>query len=169
MVCGVNTDVADGLPKNDWINNMKKILFLFLVFPAMADELTCVPQSDGFYAIFTPNIYNCGTNEFLPANTDGCQPCPTDYSCSGGSFKFNKYRAQGIIFTGRTTHVAIKSCADNFPVNLYAKFVPNKINLDWYSGENVVAQTMCEYDGAIQLPPAPVRPGYTFVGWKLKQ
>ena len=45
----------------------------------------------------------------------------------------------------------------------------NTINIDWNpdnGGEHT--QNMCTYDGEITLPtPDPVKPGYTFMGWKL--
>ncbi len=45
----------------------------------------------------------------------------------------------------------------------------NTINIDWNpdnGGEH--NQNMCMYDGSITLPtPDPVKPGYTFTGWKL--
>ncbi len=45
----------------------------------------------------------------------------------------------------------------------------NTINIDWNpdnGGEHI--KNMCTYEGAITLPtPDPVKPGYTFTGWKL--
>ena len=44
----------------------------------------------------------------------------------------------------------------------------NTINIDWNpdnGGEHI--QNMCYYDGAVTLPSDPVKPGYTFTGWKL--
>ncbi len=45
----------------------------------------------------------------------------------------------------------------------------NTINIDWNpdnGGEHTVNQ--CTYEGSIELPtPDPVKPGYTFTGWKL--
>ena len=45
----------------------------------------------------------------------------------------------------------------------------NTINIDWNpdnGGDHT--QNMCTYDGEITLPtPDPVKPGYTFTGWKL--
>ncbi len=45
----------------------------------------------------------------------------------------------------------------------------NTINIDWNpdnGGEHT--QNQCVYDGAVTLPtPDPVKPGYTFTGWKL--
>ncbi len=45
----------------------------------------------------------------------------------------------------------------------------NTINIDWNpdnGGEHI--KNMCTYDGSVTLPtPDPVKPGYTFTGWKL--
>ena len=45
----------------------------------------------------------------------------------------------------------------------------NTINIDWNpdnGGDHI--KNMCTYEGAITLPtPDPVKPGYTFTGWKL--
>ena len=45
----------------------------------------------------------------------------------------------------------------------------NTINIDWNpdnGGEHTINQ--CTYEGSIELPtPDPVKPGYTFTGWKL--
>ena len=44
----------------------------------------------------------------------------------------------------------------------------NTINIDWNpdnNGEHI--KNMCTYEGAIEVPADPVKPGYTFTGWKL--
>ncbi len=45
----------------------------------------------------------------------------------------------------------------------------NTINIDWNpdnGGDHI--KNMCTYDGVVTLPtPDPVKPGYTFTGWKL--
>ena len=45
----------------------------------------------------------------------------------------------------------------------------NTINIDWNPGNGGEhTKNMCTYDGEITLPtPDPVKPGYTFTGWKL--
>ncbi len=44
----------------------------------------------------------------------------------------------------------------------------NTINIDW-NPDNNGAHTInqCTYDGSITVPSDPVKPGYTFMGWKL--
>ena len=56
--------------------------------------------------------------------------------------------------------------------NLEMDWQPNTINIRWYDGENQLsvptnAQT-CSYDGALYLPTAPTKKGYTFEGWEVK-
>ena len=44
----------------------------------------------------------------------------------------------------------------------------NTINIDWNpdnGGDHI--KNMCTYDGTITVPSDPVKPGYTFMGWKL--
>ena len=44
----------------------------------------------------------------------------------------------------------------------------NTINIDWNpdnNGEHI--KNMCTYEGSITVPSDPVKPGYTFMGWKL--
>ena len=45
----------------------------------------------------------------------------------------------------------------------------NTINIDWNPDNGVDhIKNMCTYEGEITLPtPDPVKPGYTFTGWKL--
>ena len=44
----------------------------------------------------------------------------------------------------------------------------NTINIDWNPDNGGAhTQNMCTYDGAITLPDDPVKPGFTFAGWKL--
>jgi hypothetical protein len=44
----------------------------------------------------------------------------------------------------------------------------NTINIDW-NPDNNGAHTInqCTYEGSITVPADPVKPGYTFMGWKL--
>ncbi len=44
----------------------------------------------------------------------------------------------------------------------------NTINIDWNPDNGGAhTQNMCTYDGSITVPADPVKPGYTFMGWKL--
>ena len=45
----------------------------------------------------------------------------------------------------------------------------NTINIKWDpANKGAVIENQCTYEGAITVPADPVKPGYTFMGWKLK-
>ena len=49
---------------------------------------------------------------------------------------------------------------------IYCKY--HTINIDWNPDNNGAhIQNQCFYDGGIDIPDDPVKPGYTFTGWKL--
>ncbi len=52
----------------------------------------------------------------------------------------------------------------------YVRCDKNIININWNpdNGKDTI-QDMCYYDGAIRVPDDPVKPGYTFMGWKLAE
>ena len=83
------------------------------------------------------------------------------------------------MYIGEFSDISISSLvANNFARNnvIYAysdyhAFIDctfNIINTNWNpdNGGDVI-QNQCAYDGAVTLPDDPVRPGYTFTGWKL--
>ncbi len=87
----------------------KVFLFLFITLfiqSAFAGLLTNdISNACGTYefhnnsrirAVFTINEYTCNFGYFLPANTPGCQPCPTGYTCNGGTFTFNPNQSHGL-------------------------------------------------------------------------
>ena len=148
-----------------------KIIFLCLCFTRLsfADNAVCHSGVNELVAIFDPISYTCASGYFLPANTTGCQPCPTDYTCSGGTFYFNDTKAQGIQFTTITTDIT-NACSTNFPNDMVAVFEPITINLSYDDGNGNVTSTTCEYGDTITLPETvPTRPGYTFTGWVVRQ
>ncbi len=55
-----------------------------------------------------------------------------------------------------------------FEAKISATCTANTINIDW-NPDNNGAHTInqCTYDGSITVPSDPVKPGYTFMGWKL--
>lgn len=50
-------------------------------------------------------------------------------------------------------------------LNICAKFTPLKYNVDFFDGANKIANRVIEYNQNIQLPDAPKKDGYNFVGW----
>lgn len=50
-------------------------------------------------------------------------------------------------------------------LNVYAKFTPLKYNVDFFDGANKIGNRLIEYSQTIQLPDAPKKDGYNFVGW----
>ena len=48
-------------------------------------------------AIYTPNVHECASGYYMPANTDGCVVCPENNYCPGGTYTFNETMPQGII------------------------------------------------------------------------
>ena len=145
------------------------VLFSTNVFAVYNDDIpnACgTTPNNKFIAIFQINTYTCASGYFLPANTDGCRPCPSDHTCNGGTFEFNPTKSQGIIYN-QLTQDSDDSCAVNISHKMVAKFQPNTVTLN-YDNNNGTTQTgTCTYDGTITLPDNPSKPGYTFVGWIL--
>ena len=154
---------------------MKKIFvcFFIILFTSNAFALytsnipnACGVVHNNLIARFQINTYTCNVGYFLPADTEGCVPCPTDHVCSGGTFEFNPTQSQGIVYK-RLTQTATDSCASNITHKMVANFQPNTVTLN-YDNNNGTTQTgTCTYDGTITLPDSPSKPGYTFVGWIL--
>ena len=152
---------------------MKKLYIIFIVLfttDAFALYNTNIPNACGTYpkirAVFIPNEHTCQSGYFLPANVDGCRPCPTDHVCSGGTFAFNEHQSQGIKYKTLTRNSA-NSCASNISHKLVAKFTPNTVTLNFDDDNGNTTSGSCTYDGLVNLPPTPTREGYDFVGWKL--
>lgn len=57
-------------------------------------------------AIYTPNVHECASGYYMPANTDGCVVCPENNYCPGGTYTFNKTIAQGITICPESTPFA---------------------------------------------------------------
>ena len=154
---------------------MKKIfIFLSLLYSSSvyayyneSIQDKCGVLHNEAFAVFTINEYTCDNGYFLPANALGCEPCPSDHTCGGGTFKFNPTHSQGIVYN-LLTQKATDSCSENIGHKVYAVFTPNILTLNWDDGINTT-QTTCEYGRGIELPPLPVRQGYKFMGWRVKQ
>ena len=64
--------------------------------------------------------------------------------------------------------LAIRASVMNNLPTMPATCAANTINIDWNPDNNGAhIKNMCTYDGSITVPSDPVKPGYTFAGWKL--
>ena len=129
---------------------MKKIFtflsFLLITQIAMADDIVCNTNIDEYWAIYEPYTYDCPSDYYLPANTLGCQPCPSGFNCPGGTFQFNPDMFQGLYFTENITTTMNNVCAANFPTYIAAIYEANKH--DCATGFYMPANT----DGCVVCP-----------------
>ena len=158
---------------------MKKYLFIFFAIyscNAFAYYNETIPNQCGIvnnkmYAIFTPNVHTCSAGYFLPANIDGCRPCPNGYVCNGGTFSFNERQSQGIVYKTTIRENIPYACAKNMPHDMVAIFNPNTININWSDTDmaDVIANNAGSvvYDSDIRTPVRVAhKKGKVFVGWK---
>ena len=133
-------------------------------------EIVCDTDIVKYVAVYEPNEYTCANGYFLPANTDGCRPCPNGFTCNGGTYKFNKDRYQGATLNNMYASTMNNMCGDNFAINMHAIYEPNTINVNFDDGNGNVTSMTCEYGDTITIPETvPTRPGYTFTGWVVRQ
>ena len=52
-----------------------------------------------------------------------------------------------------------------FPLFFISIAYANTINIDWFVDGSSYNQSSCEYGGDLNIPPAPEKYGYDFVGW----
>lgn len=62
--------------------------------------------SSNIIAIYTPNVHECASGYYMPANTDGCVVCPENNYCPGGTYTFNETVVQGIAACPESTPFA---------------------------------------------------------------
>lgn len=155
---------------------MKKIFVIFVALSmnnafALYNENipnSCEVQDVRFYAFYQPNSYTCAAGFFLPASTDGCRPCPSGYTCPGGTFNANINYAQGLIWSNILANNATKACSLNFPETLMAIYAPAPVVTINWDNNGDINSTTCNYGDTFDLPPNPTRVGYVFTGWKVK-
>ena len=118
---------------------MKKIIFAFLLIVLNANfafaETVSQDTQNGcnfignatrLIAVFEINEYTCDSGEFLPANTLGCVACPSRYTCNGGTFQFNEYFAQGILYNQLATSNVNNVCGYGGGEKMTAVFEANE-------------------------------------------
>ena len=72
---------------------------------------------------------------------------------------------------GATTMNGNVGCDTNVFGNdaeLQANWSANTINVNFYNETEEVSKKTCEYDGILELPEKPIKPGYQFIGWKIR-
>ena len=117
---------------------MRKIVFVFIVVfnapLAYADLITdntsnyCdfISMQPNLSAVFEPNEYTCASGYYLPANHDGCEPCPSEHTCNGGTFTFDENKSQGITYGTIITSGYDYGCDPHLAFGFYtAVFEPN--------------------------------------------
>ena len=164
-IAGMITDVKSG---NKSESEMYKALYgVFLIEPNAnySTDSTgqyCYCQMDGF----TPTggmkeIFTSAPWVFLDSGRDSADSCADRCArdCANGLLRNDVYyylafRGAVVGALGHTEETA--TCA------------ANTINIDW-NPDNNGAHTInqCTYEGSITVPADPVKPGYTFMGWKL--
>lgn len=132
---------------------MKKIFFIFVVILNANFALGAVVVNDtangcndsvNLYALFEPNVYTCDAGYYLPANIEGCKPCPSEDICVGGTFTFNEYFSQGIVYNQNITTDIGYGC-QSFDGYATAVFEPNEhiCSAGYYLPANVDECTQC--------------------------
>jgi hypothetical protein len=119
----------------------------------------CYCQVDGFTPTGGDKVIVTSAPWVFNSNED------TDYDCASNCADVcvSNLQADGVYY--RTFRTAVMNSLPVSPATCAA----NTINIDWNpdnGGDHI--KNMCTYEGEITLPtPDPVKPGYTFTGWKL--
>ena len=136
-----------------------------------------------------PTIVNTLTDETGQEGAQYCY-CSVDGFTPVGGTKTIVTSAPWVFYNGLgSADDCADACANNCTYNLHSVIVDflafraavmnslplspatcaaNTINIDWNpdnNGEHI--KNMCTYEGSITVPADPVKPGYTFTGWKL--
>ena len=158
---------------------MNKIYCLFLIifsssaFGEIVSDFTNRCGTSGSRILYAvPKSFTCASGQFLPANAIQCYDCPSGYTCNGGTYQFSSKNAQGIVknenYTQFTTNEHY-TCASNFNHVMNGSWTPNVITLNWDYKDGRTSTSQCVYDTLItDIPANPTRPGYKFMGWRVK-
>ncbi len=136
---------------------MRKIVFIFVVILnatfAYGGLITTntsnycdnIEMAPSLSAVFEANEYTCASGYYLPANHDGCEPCPTDHTCSGGTFTFDENNSQGISYNPTITSGYNYGCDQNVIWGFHTVFEPNThiCSSGYYLPANVDECTQC--------------------------
>ncbi len=150
-----NSKIAQGLTNNK-------------TYITASENNTCASNTVARRMYAVPKSFTCLPGQFLPASGYECVSCPNGYTCVGGTYTFDSKNAQGLERgASQLSPDEHNTCAANTGHVMNGYWIPNTITINWNDGTNTVQNT-CTYGGAITLPPTPVRPGYVFGGWKIK-
>ena len=107
--------------------------------------------------MYAPWVYAYGIQDQFDGNVDCAADCASycAYSMISNNDPYDRQNRAALY--GVLDYTETATC------------IANTINIDWNpdnGGEHTVNQ--CTYEGTVTLPtPDPVKPGYTFTGWKL--
>ena len=141
---------------------MRKIVFIFVVvFNAplaygglittnTSNYCDNIEMAPSLQAVFEPNEYTCASGYYLPANHDGCEPCPTEHTCSGGTFTFDENNSQGISYNPTITSGYNYGCDQNVIWGFHTVFEPNSHDClsGYYLPANIDECTICPANSA---------------------
>ena len=118
----------------------------------------CYCQVDGFTPTGGDKVIVTSAPWVFNGNEDTADDCTSNCADVCAS----NLQADGVYY--RAFRAAVMN---NLPA-LPATCTANTINIDW-NPDNNGAHTInqCTYEGSITVPADPVKPGYTFTGWKL--
>ena len=132
-------------------------------------EITIVdslPDTTGQYCYCQLDGYKSASGEITPITSapwvffnDG----GSADDCASGCAGFCAGDLQNDYVSSRAFRAAVFNASSTS-----ATCAANTINIDWNPDNGGAhTQNMCTYEGAIEVPADPVKPGYTFAGWKL--
>ena len=141
------------------------VFYLVFISPTFGETANMCGVYYRMYAV--PKSFTCLPGQFLPANAYECVLCPDGYTCSGGTYTFNSKKAQGLVLKGKVSANTNNTCAVNTGHVMNGYWIPNTITINWDDGTNS-STSQCVFGTKLVLPPEPVRPGYKFGGWRVK-
>ena len=118
----------------------------------------CYCQVDGFTPTGGDKVIVTSAPWVFDSGLGWADDCA--YGCAG--------RCAHNLRTDYVDDLAFRAAVMNNLPALPATCAANTINIDWNpdnNGEHI--KNMCTYEGSITVPADPVKPGYTFMGWKL--
>ena len=135
--------------------------------PTIVNTLTDETGNEGAqYCYCQLDGYKSASGENTPI-TSASWVFVNRYRSAGGCASDCAYDCAGSLQDGDVFYRAFRAAVFNAS-STSATCAANTINIDW-NPDNNGAHTInqCTYEGSITVPSDPVKPGYTFMGWKL--